>query len=105
MKVESISLSEVAADLHQLAVFADTPVEGLFGVDQVERVREGGAVLVQPGEARLSYWLVLSGNIHAERPEPDGSLSDGGDGAPGRRIRRSAAADGQDQSRRSWFAP
>jgi signal transduction histidine kinase len=74
--VEKISLGEVAADLHQSQLFADTPVEGLFGVDDVERVRaRAGTVLVQPGEANLCYWLVLSGNIHAERPEPDGSLS------------------------------
>jgi signal transduction histidine kinase len=84
VKVESISLGDVAADLHKSQLFADTPVEGLFGVDQVERVTaKAGAVLVQPGEARLSYWLVLSGNIHAERPEPDGSLSTVGTARPG----------------------
>ncbi len=82
--VESISLGDVAADLHNSQLFADTPVEGLFGVDQVERVTaKAGAVLVQPGEAHLSYWLVLSGDIHAERPEPDGSLSTVGTARPG----------------------
>src|ERR1700675_1538865 len=76
VKVESISLGEVANDLHQSKLFAETAVEDLFGVDHVERVRaKAGTVLVQPGEANLCYWLVLSGNIHAERPEPDGSLS------------------------------
>ena len=84
VKVESISLGDVAADLHKSQLFADTPVEGLFGVDQVERVTaKAGAVLVQPGEAHLSYWLVLSGDIHAERPEPDGSLSTVGTARPG----------------------
>lgn len=84
VKVESISLGDVAADLHQSQLFADTPVEGLFGVDQVERVTaKAGVVLVQPGEANLSYWLVLSGNIHAERPEPDGSVSTVGTARPG----------------------
>ncbi len=76
VKVESISLGEVATDLHSSQLFAETPVEELFGVDHVERVTaRAGAVLVEPGDAKLSYWLVLSGNIHAERPEPDGSLS------------------------------
>jgi signal transduction histidine kinase len=84
VKVESISLSEVAADLHNAQLFAETAVEELFGVDQVERVTaRAGAVLVEPGETRLSYWLVLSGNIHAERPEPDGSLSTVGTAIPG----------------------
>src|SRR5579871_560551 len=84
VKVESVSLSEVAADLHAAQLFAETPVEELFGVDQVERVTaRAGAVLVEPGDPRLSYWLVLSGNIHAERPEPDGSLSTVGTARPG----------------------
>ena len=53
VKVESISLGDVAKDLHNSQLFADTPVEELFGVDQVERVTaKAGAVLVQPGESR-----------------------------------------------------
>jgi signal transduction histidine kinase len=82
--VESISLGDVAKDLHNSQLFADTPVEELFGVDQVERVTvKAGTVVVEPGETRLSYWLVLSGNIHAERAEPDGSLSTVGTAHPG----------------------
>jgi signal transduction histidine kinase len=84
VKVESISLGDVAKDLHNSQLFADTPVEELFGVDQVERVTaKAGAVLVEPGDARLSYWLVMSGNIHAERPEPDGSLTTVATARPG----------------------
>jgi signal transduction histidine kinase len=84
VKVECISLGDVAADLLNSQMFAETPVEELFGVDQVERVTvKAGAVLVQPGETRLSYWLVLSGNIHAERAEPDGSLTTVGTARPG----------------------
>ena len=82
--VESISLGDVAKDLHSSQLFADTPVEELFGVDQVERVTaKAGSVLVEPGDAKLSYWLVLSGNIHAERSEPDGSLTTVGTARPG----------------------
>ena len=84
VKVESISLGEVAADLQTSQLFADTAVEGLFGVDEVERVTaKAGSVLVEPGDTRLSYWLVLSGNIHAERAEPDGSLATVGTAGPG----------------------
>ena len=97
--VESISLGDVATDLHNSQLFADIAVEELFGVDQVERVTaRAGAVLVQPG----CQALVLAGaqgNIHAERPEPDGSLTHGGHGAAGRGFRRGAAAAGQEQSR------
>lgn len=84
VKVESISLGDVATDLHSSQLFADTPVEELFGVDQVERVTaKAGSVLVEPGDAQLSYWLVLTGNIHAERQEPDGSMSTVGTAHPG----------------------
>src|SRR5579872_204285 len=84
VKVESISLSEVGADLHNSQLFADTPVESLFGVDQVERVTaKAGAALIQPGDTMVSYWLVLSGAIQADRPEPDGSLSTVGLARPG----------------------
>jgi len=84
VKVELISLGDVATGLHQSQLFAETPVENLFGVDQVERVTaKAGAVLVQPGDTKLSYWLVLEGNIHAERSEPDGSLSTVGTARPG----------------------
>jgi len=84
VRVESISLGEVATDLHNSQLFADTAVEELFGVDQVERVTaQAEAVLVEPGEDTLSYWLVLSGTIHAERPEPDGSVTMVGTAARG----------------------
>ena len=76
VEVETISLSEVAGDLHQSRLFAETQVQDLFGVDQVERVKaRAGTILVQPGDARLSYWLVVSGNVHAERTEPDGTIT------------------------------
>ncbi len=84
VKTESISLGDVAADLHQAQLFAETPVESLFGVDEVERVTaKAGAILIHPGEIKLSYWLVLSGKIHAERPEPDGSMTAVGTAGPG----------------------
>jgi len=44
---------------------------------------KAGTLLVQPGDTRLSYWLVLEGNIHAERSEPDGSMCTVGTARPG----------------------
>ncbi len=74
-EVESISLSEVADALQQSQLFSETSVDQLRDVEQAERVTApAGVVLVEPGDTRLSYWLVLSGKIQAERPEPDGSL-------------------------------
>ncbi len=76
MEVEAISLSDVAGALKQSELFSETSIEDLAGVSQVERVTAmAGTVLVEPGDTRLAYWLVLSGLIRADRPEPDGSLT------------------------------
>ena len=84
IEIECISLSDVAGDLLHSKLFAETPVEELFGVDQVERVRaREGAILVQPGDSKPSYWLVLSGFVRADRPEPDGSVTTAGTAGPG----------------------
>ena len=49
-------------------------LQALAGVESVERVSaRAGAVLVEPGEAWRFYWLVLEGEMRAERPETDGS--------------------------------
>ncbi|MDE3150496.1 MAG: cyclic nucleotide-binding domain-containing protein, partial [Acidobacteriota bacterium] len=46
----------------------------LRGTQQVERVTaKAGAVLVEPAQPWLFYWVVLDGEVRAERPEPDGS--------------------------------
>jgi signal transduction histidine kinase len=84
MEIECISLSDVAGDLLHSKLFAETPVEELFGVDQVERVKaREGATLVQPGDSKPAYWLVLSGFVRADRPEPDGSVTTAGTAGPG----------------------
>jgi signal transduction histidine kinase len=72
--VETVLLSDVAGALQGCKLFSETSIEQLRGVEAVERVAaEAGSVLVNPGEAPLSYWLVLSGLIRADRPEQDGT--------------------------------
>jgi signal transduction histidine kinase len=78
MEIESVPLQEVAEVLHQTRPFADTPTNtylaALSGVDRVDRVKaSAGTVLVEPGPPQGCYWLVLEGEIRAERLEPDGS--------------------------------
>jgi CRP-like cAMP-binding protein len=74
VRFESIPLGDVAEALRQTYPFAQTGFEELRGVDQVERVTaKAGAVLVQPGGDELAYWLVLEGELRADRPEADGS--------------------------------
>jgi signal transduction histidine kinase len=67
-------LQEVAEALSQTRPFAETECAALRGVERVDRVKaQAGAVLVEPGQKPLLYWLVLKGEIRAERPEPDGT--------------------------------
>ncbi len=74
-EVEAISLREVADARQQRQLFSETSSDELRDVERAERVTApAGVVLVEPADSRLSYWLVLSGRIQAERPEPDGSL-------------------------------
>ncbi len=84
--VESIPLSAVADALRQSQLFSQTGLDELQGIEAVDRVTAtAGSVLEQPGDLGLSYWLVLSGRVQAERLEPDGSkttvgIAQGGEG-------------------------
>lgn len=80
IEVESIPFEEMAQALRYTNVFSGTDVCGLGGlnggtiINRLDRVRaEAGAVLVGPGEVNRFYWLVLSGEIRAEKLEPDGA--------------------------------
>jgi signal transduction histidine kinase len=75
VEFESIPLREVAEALLRTRPFAGVDLDAL-GVQQVERVRaKAGAVLAEPHQTLRSYWLVLEGEIRAERPEEDGSCT------------------------------
>jgi signal transduction histidine kinase len=73
VEFESIPLREMAEALLRTRPFAGVNLDAL-GVDRVERVTaKAGAVLAEPMQTLRSYWLVLEGEIRAERPEEDGS--------------------------------
>ena len=60
--------------MRQTRPFTGTNLEALQGIGRVERVTApAGAVLVEPGAPADFYWLVLEGEIRAERLEADGS--------------------------------
>ena len=72
--VEPIHLKDLAATLPHTRIFASTSFDSIAGVDQVQRITaKAGVVLVEPGELSLYYWLLLEGEVLAERPEGDGS--------------------------------
>jgi signal transduction histidine kinase len=74
IEIESVPVGEVAEALRQTRPFAETDTAALRGVERVDRVKaKAGAVLVEPGGPPSFYWVVLDGEIRAERPEPDGT--------------------------------
>ena len=71
---ESVPLRGVATALRHTLPFAEADLESLSGVDTVERVAApAGAVLVATSPPERFYWVVLDGEIRADRLEPDGS--------------------------------
>ncbi len=72
--VESICMPDAAEALRRTLPFADADFDALRDMDRVERIHAHvGAVLAEPGQQMRSYWVVLEGEMRAERPEPDGS--------------------------------
>jgi signal transduction histidine kinase len=84
IEIESLRLHEVADALANTRPFAKTPVDQLQGVEFVDRVRaRAGTTLVEPGDPLRSYWLVLEGEMRADRPEPDRPPATVGFAGPG----------------------
>lgn len=75
MEVEWVSLAEATAALRQTRVFADTNVADVLpGVERLERVKvRAKTPLIRAGDRCEFYWVILEGEIRAERPEPDGT--------------------------------
>ncbi len=74
IEIESVPLGEVAEALRRTRPFAETDTAALRGVERVDRIKaKAGAVLVKPGGPPSFYWIVLEGEIRADRPEPDGT--------------------------------
>jgi signal transduction histidine kinase len=77
-EIEFVPFGEIVEALRRTRPFAETSAtkltEALAGVSSVERVTvRAGAALIEPGELWTSYWVVLDGEMKAERPEQDGS--------------------------------
>src|ERR1700728_3468566 len=73
---EPIQLKDLADALPHTHIFASTPFHAISGVDKVDRVTiPAGTVLVEAGQPWLYYWLVLTGEMRADRPESGGSMT------------------------------
>ena len=74
--IEPVALTEVAEKLGHTRPFADVPADALQSFSLVDRVKaKAGAILSEPGQGPIYYWLVLDGECRADRVEADGSYS------------------------------
>ena len=74
IQAEPTQLKDLALLLSKSPIFASTPFQAIAGVDRVDRVAaKGGHVLVGTGEPWLYYWLLLEGEVRAERTEVNDS--------------------------------
>jgi signal transduction histidine kinase len=73
---ETITWSDAQAALRKTRIFANANFASIRGIDQVERVHvPAGRVIAEAGFPAITYWVVLSGEIRAERPEKDGTYT------------------------------
>jgi signal transduction histidine kinase len=79
IKREQLPLSAVAAELRQTLPFSETNLDELQGIGPIERMTvPAGALLTQPGDASVSYCVVVHGEIRSDVPEADGSRTTAG---------------------------
>ena len=73
VKVERIPLRSVSDALRRSRPFSEVDLEQFCAVEFVDRIEAAaGTTLIEPGDPLRAYWLVLDGEVRAERPEPDG---------------------------------
>jgi len=98
VEFESIPLRDVAEQLRKTRPFAETRFDEVHGVERVDRViASAGMVLVEPGEP-LSYWILIDGEVRADRPEQDGTWSTVGYASAGDAFGETPLLSGKTQS-------
>ncbi len=79
IEVEPILLREVGEALFRTRPFSGTTPDALSGVERVDRVKiKAGATVAESDQMARFYWLLLEGEVRAERPEKDGSWTPAG---------------------------
>ena len=72
--IESVPLKQLAESLRHTRPFAEVDLSALPGMENVETVKApANAVLIEPGAPCGYYWLLLEGEVRAERGENDGT--------------------------------
>ena len=74
-KVEQVEAASIAAQLHQVPVFAGVPIEDLSHLGTVELIHaDPGADLYDINHARRGFWIVLEGEVRLHKIMKDGEL-------------------------------
>src|SRR6185437_4924761 len=72
--IQSVPLSDIAGALTRTLPFLEVDLKNLPRIERADRIAApAGAVLVEPGTPWDSYWVLLEGEVRAERSEPDGT--------------------------------
>ena len=104
VEVESVPVRGVIEPLRRTRPFAETSaatlMQALAGVENVEHVKAPAeSVLVENGDPWRYYWLVLQGEMRAERPESDGSWTLVGNAPAGGGFGESAFLSGVERAK------
>jgi signal transduction histidine kinase len=74
--IEQVALRDVAEALARTLPFAGTNIADLGDVGRLERITaSAGAVVIEPRSPSIGYWVLVEGEVRADRPEPDGSVT------------------------------
>lgn len=84
IQTEHIALREIAPRIACIPAFAHSSLCTAFGDEQIDLFHApAGSLLVQSGESRIFYLIVLEGKLRADRLEQDGTVTVVGFVSPG----------------------
>jgi hypothetical protein len=71
---KTIPWGDARAGLQKTRIFADVDIAAVNGIGDVELQRvKAGAAVTESGDPVDSYWVVVKGEMRAEKAEKDGS--------------------------------
>jgi signal transduction histidine kinase len=84
IEAEPILLRDIGEALFRTRPFSGTAPDMLSGVERADRVKvKAGTTLAEAENSTRCYWLLLEGEMRAERPEKDGIWTAAGVARPG----------------------
>ena len=84
VQIEHVALSQIADRLACFPALAKASLGISLANQQVDLIHAAaGAQLIEAGESPLYYAIVLEGQLRADRPEQDGTITVAGYASPG----------------------